>query len=285
MVIVNSNSTYPTNNLANNTHMLPLQLPPLQSVTSNPLKYQYPNNINDHQYQNIHQHHPLLPSLFPNESIISRSNCDVLLLNHPTQKQYTHLQRSSCPSLPSLNLVLNRIQSNSTSLLPLPSTSPTPTPTPIPTPHSAASLSSMSASAAPVSRMIAKNYSDVAINGSQRNNSITSLSSSNSSTNNTLNPTNINPSINTNTNTNTNINTNGNEFLTSPTARKYRCKICDKGFTTSGHLARHHRIHTGVKNHICPFEGCNSRFSRQDNCMQHYKTHLKSKNGRKKFRV
>ncbi|GMG39880.1 unnamed protein product [Ambrosiozyma monospora] len=66
--------------------------------------------------------------------------------------------------------------------------------------------------------------------------------------------------------------------------RKYRCKTCGKSFTTSGHLARHNRIHTGVKNHICPFEGCGARFSRQDNCMQHYKTHLHKK-GRKRAKA
>ncbi|ODV84469.1 hypothetical protein CANARDRAFT_191455, partial [[Candida] arabinofermentans NRRL YB-2248] len=64
--------------------------------------------------------------------------------------------------------------------------------------------------------------------------------------------------------------------------RKYKCKTCDKTFTTSGHLARHTRIHTGVKNHSCPHDGCLAKFSRQDNCMQHYKTHLNSKKNRKR---
>ncbi|ODV75698.1 C2H2-type zinc finger protein CYBJADRAFT_120626, partial [Cyberlindnera jadinii NRRL Y-1542] len=50
--------------------------------------------------------------------------------------------------------------------------------------------------------------------------------------------------------------------------RKYRCKICEKCFTTSGHLARHSRIHTGERKHVCPFEGCGAKFARQDNCMQ-----------------
>lgn len=58
--------------------------------------------------------------------------------------------------------------------------------------------------------------------------------------------------------------------------RRYVCKICSRGFTTSGHLARHNRIHTGEKNHVCPFEGCGQRFSRHDNCVQHYRTHLKT---------
>lgn len=59
--------------------------------------------------------------------------------------------------------------------------------------------------------------------------------------------------------------------------RRHVCKVCSKGFTTSGHLARHNRIHTGEKNHFCPYEGCNQRFSRHDNCIQHYRTHLRKK--------
>jgi len=55
-------------------------------------------------------------------------------------------------------------------------------------------------------------------------------------------------------------------------SRRYTCH-CGKSFTTSGHLARHTRIHTGEKNYVCPEAGCAARFSRQDNCMQHYRTH------------
>jgi hypothetical protein len=55
-------------------------------------------------------------------------------------------------------------------------------------------------------------------------------------------------------------------------SRRYTCH-CGKSFTTSGHLARHTRIHTGEKNYVCPEVGCAARFSRQDNCMQHYRTH------------
>ncbi|KAJ3042164.1 transcriptional repressor [Rhizophlyctis rosea] len=49
---------------------------------------------------------------------------------------------------------------------------------------------------------------------------------------------------------------------------------CGKSFTTSGHLARHKRIHSGVKPYPCPLANCPSRFSRQDNMMQHYRTHV-----------
>lgn len=48
-------------------------------------------------------------------------------------------------------------------------------------------------------------------------------------------------------------------------------------FSTSGHLTRHLRLHSGVKNHICPEKSCGKRFGRKDNMRQHYKTHQKNK--------
>ncbi|KAM9917937.1 hypothetical protein OXX80_013109 [Metschnikowia pulcherrima] len=64
------------------------------------------------------------------------------------------------------------------------------------------------------------------------------------------------------------------------TRRAHTCKTCGRAFTTSGHLARHNRIHTGERNHKCPFPGCSARFSRQDNCTQHYRTHMNGKSKR-----
>ncbi|KAJ7579246.1 hypothetical protein C8J56DRAFT_835008, partial [Mycena floridula] len=55
------------------------------------------------------------------------------------------------------------------------------------------------------------------------------------------------------------------------------CNVCERSFTTTGHLARHTRVHTGEKNHACPFPGCLMRCSRQDNLQQHYKIHLSSR--------
>ncbi|ORZ16650.1 hypothetical protein BCR41DRAFT_370444 [Lobosporangium transversale] len=70
----------------------------------------------------------------------------------------------------------------------------------------------------------------------------------------------------------------------SPVAakRKYMCSHpgCHKCFTTSGHLARHNRIHTGERNFPCLMPGCPSKFSRQDNMMQHYRTHISPKSRR-----
>lgn len=81
--------------------------------------------------------------------------------------------------------------------------------------------------------------------------------------------------------------------------RRYPCSYpnCDKTFSTSGHAARHNRIHTGElsthmmssrwqqakrltvyspgsKPYRCTFPGCNASFSRQDNSLQHYRTHV-----------
>ncbi|KAF5388808.1 hypothetical protein D9757_005691 [Collybiopsis confluens] len=56
--------------------------------------------------------------------------------------------------------------------------------------------------------------------------------------------------------------------------KRHICPTCDRCFTTSGHLARHSRVHTGEKNHKCPFPGCDTRCSRQDNLQQHYRIHL-----------
>lgn len=76
-------------------------------------------------------------------------------------------------------------------------------------------------------------------------------------------------------------------FVSNPCVnkdRRFLCAVCDKRFKTAGHLTRHRKIHSGEKKFVCQFEGCNSKFSRKDNCMQHYRAHfskLKSSSSKK----
>ncbi|KAJ3311232.1 hypothetical protein HDU76_003172 [Blyttiomyces sp. JEL0837] len=60
-------------------------------------------------------------------------------------------------------------------------------------------------------------------------------------------------------------------------SKRHPCTVpdCGKTFSTSGHLARHLKGHTGVKPYPCPLPDCNSKFSRHDNMLQHYRSHLK----------
>lgn len=60
----------------------------------------------------------------------------------------------------------------------------------------------------------------------------------------------------------------------SGTKKRYPCTHpgCEKTFSTSGHAARHNRIHTGTKPYRCMFPGCKATFSRQDNALAHFRT-------------
>ena len=75
---------------------------------------------------------------------------------------------------------------------------------------------------------------------------------------------------------------NSSGAITVGGKKRYPCQHpgCDKTFSTSGHAARHNRIHTGQKPYRCTFPGCKARFSRQDNSLQHYRTHILHPKGR-----
>jgi uncharacterized Zn-finger protein len=61
---------------------------------------------------------------------------------------------------------------------------------------------------------------------------------------------------------------NGHTGPAEGKAKPHLCTACNRAFTTGGHLQRHQRIHTGVKAFKCPFPGCETRTSRQDNLQQ-----------------
>ncbi|KAK3870361.1 hypothetical protein Pcinc_024412 [Petrolisthes cinctipes] len=54
--------------------------------------------------------------------------------------------------------------------------------------------------------------------------------------------------------------------------RKYPCKNCSKTFLAPKDLARHSKVHTGVKDFSCP--KCHRCFSRKDNMAAHLRTHV-----------
>ncbi|KAK4304491.1 hypothetical protein Pmani_023557 [Petrolisthes manimaculis] len=54
--------------------------------------------------------------------------------------------------------------------------------------------------------------------------------------------------------------------------RKYPCKNCCKTFLAPKDLARHSKVHTGVKDFSCP--KCHRCFSRKDNMAAHLRTHV-----------
>lgn len=63
----------------------------------------------------------------------------------------------------------------------------------------------------------------------------------------------------------------------SKCTQRHACKHkdCGKSFTTSAHLSRHVKLHTGQRPHKCPLPGCKKEFARRDNMLVHYRTHAK----------
>ena len=48
---------------------------------------------------------------------------------------------------------------------------------------------------------------------------------------------------------------------------------CTKAFLSRGHFNRHLKIHDGSKTYKCVKEGCDKRYTRKDNMMNHYRNH------------
>ncbi|THU95398.1 hypothetical protein K435DRAFT_779063 [Dendrothele bispora CBS 962.96] len=60
---------------------------------------------------------------------------------------------------------------------------------------------------------------------------------------------------------------------TVPTAAKYECNFCGKGFNRPSSLKIHLNSHTGERPFVCPVEGCGRSFSVLSNMRRHARVH------------
>ncbi|KAI9666844.1 MAG: hypothetical protein M1829_005647 [Trizodia sp. TS-e1964] len=61
------------------------------------------------------------------------------------------------------------------------------------------------------------------------------------------------------------------------TTKAFPCSSCGKGFARRSDLARHERIHSGIRPHICDYPGCSKQFIQRSALTVHARVHTGEK--------